>query len=722
MQASGVHADGFRRPVEQPGQHEELALTDRLLDANTMHTRQSEGASNRHIPSQQPQQQAVGQPRALTTGLVLPDEPYRQPATACCSREAAVYVVIKMVRFSVSAELGMPAHLFFVERDSAAFRSLVAKVMKLGALDIAEGWMEGGVEVYKFVTDPDMDKYVPRSLQHHLAGGKITYTDIIRYDPKLIASAPFKLPVESIPPVFSNRATIHCTLLIEEVDEHRCRQTLEGEVKLNIFGLGAIAERIIADSLKKVYSGIPPIVERWKAFREEILQQPNGHEVLVKGRPDNQGVDWISDQIRDLLKAEVGPRLQTQASAIDISHMPSPEVPPAEQPTDAETHRPSTVQHPATNDATIDGAHHSEVRAQELQREQQQASHTWPTAYSNQPHIPNASHDRSLAAEHHLDPSHNAHPQAEGEDTFFDAEEDWQWADEMPCWGDDQATKDAVRSDHEEAVSWYRTFREKGGSMESLSVEDTDSTESEVAPLSQRPPTHIPRESLRPDSRRFSQSYRQDFDSWTNFWDKHQVPEQDVPDVRARLGHLISLAGSWGMLKPKKGRKQHRHTRSGGSGNFFSQLSGHHRRSSSGATDTSVPISGSQGSPVCLPSQSSGSGHLPQEIPHQQRVIHQGHLKEGPAQQHTRTRSEAAASAIEGDNHVTAEGCWSGSGLLKPGARQDAHVLEEGSHGHKLGGRTRQVFKKMFSRNGKSFGSSEEVPDVTSADGHLHGR
>lgn len=26
---------------------------------------------------------------------------------------------------------------------------------------------------------------------------------------------------------------------------------------------------------------------------------------------------------------------------------------------------------------------------------------------------------------------------------------DWQWADEMPSWGDDPATKDAVRSDHE---------------------------------------------------------------------------------------------------------------------------------------------------------------------------------------------------------------------------------------------------------------------------------
>ena len=51
--------------------------------------------------------------------------------------------------------------------------------------------------------------------------------------------------------------------------------------------------------------------------------------------------------------------------------------------------------------------------------------------------------------------------------------------------------------------------------------------------------------SLRPDSeRRFSQSFRQDFDSWTNFWETHNVPEHpDVPNMRARLGHLVGLAG-----------------------------------------------------------------------------------------------------------------------------------------------------------------------------------
>lgn len=34
-----------------------------------------------------------------------------------------------------------------------------------------------------------------------------------------------------------------------------------------------------------------------------------------------------------------------------------------------------------------------------------------------------AGRDRSLAAEHDHDPSHNTHAQTEGEDTFFDAEE-----------------------------------------------------------------------------------------------------------------------------------------------------------------------------------------------------------------------------------------------------------------------------------------------------------
>jgi hypothetical protein len=51
-------------------------------------------------------------------------------------------------------------------------------------------------------------------------------------------------------------------LIIEEVSAQVCRQTLEGDINIRIPGLGSIAERIIRQSLKDVYSNIPQVVER----------------------------------------------------------------------------------------------------------------------------------------------------------------------------------------------------------------------------------------------------------------------------------------------------------------------------------------------------------------------------------------------------------------------------------------------------------------------------
>ncbi len=59
------------------------------------------------------------------------------------------------------------------------------------------------------------------------------------------------------------QSRITCTLTIED-EEHgkTCRQTLEGEVAFRLMGLGSLAERIVVDSLRKVYLGIPAIVQR----------------------------------------------------------------------------------------------------------------------------------------------------------------------------------------------------------------------------------------------------------------------------------------------------------------------------------------------------------------------------------------------------------------------------------------------------------------------------
>ena len=59
------------------------------------------------------------------------------------------------------------------------------------------------------------------------------------------------------------QSQIDCTLTIaDEEPGNTCRQTLEGHVAFRLMVLGSLAERIVVDSLHKVYLGIPAIVQR----------------------------------------------------------------------------------------------------------------------------------------------------------------------------------------------------------------------------------------------------------------------------------------------------------------------------------------------------------------------------------------------------------------------------------------------------------------------------
>ncbi len=70
------------------------------------------------------------------------------------------------------------------------------------------------------------------------------------------------------------QTTIDCELTIEEEGDGCCRQTLEGDVTINVMGLGRIAEKIICSSLHDVYSGIPEIVERCSIILPPCLSLP----------------------------------------------------------------------------------------------------------------------------------------------------------------------------------------------------------------------------------------------------------------------------------------------------------------------------------------------------------------------------------------------------------------------------------------------------------------
>jgi hypothetical protein len=41
---------------------------------------------------------------------------------------------------------------------------------------------------------------------------------------------------------------------------------------------------------------------RWVKIRDEVLKQEGGREILFSGRPDNQGVPWISDNIKRIVQ------------------------------------------------------------------------------------------------------------------------------------------------------------------------------------------------------------------------------------------------------------------------------------------------------------------------------------------------------------------------------------------------------------------------------------
>lgn len=44
------------------------------------------------------------------------------------------------MKFRVQATLSLPADVYFLERDSAAFRALLARSLRIGTLEIVDGW------------------------------------------------------------------------------------------------------------------------------------------------------------------------------------------------------------------------------------------------------------------------------------------------------------------------------------------------------------------------------------------------------------------------------------------------------------------------------------------------------------------------------------------------------------------------------------------------------
>lgn len=52
------------------------------------------------------------------------------------------------------------------------------------------------------------------------------------------------------------------TIVIEAIDEHHCRHSVEGDVRVRIFGIGRLAENGVIDSTVKTFRALPNVLER----------------------------------------------------------------------------------------------------------------------------------------------------------------------------------------------------------------------------------------------------------------------------------------------------------------------------------------------------------------------------------------------------------------------------------------------------------------------------
>ncbi|KAK9901312.1 hypothetical protein WJX75_005857 [Coccomyxa subellipsoidea] len=419
--------------------------------------------------------------------------------------------------FKVSAVLPIAASDYFIERDSAAFRSLVSKSMKVGALDIVDGWMEGESEVYKFVTKLEVDNYVPKSLQRHFSKEGLHYTDIITYDPKLIARAPYRLPVKSIAPILPEKSRIECMLTIaEEEPGVSCRQTLEGEVEFKLMGLGHLAARIVADNLEKVYQGMPLVVQRWVDFRNEVLQQEGGRDILFSGRPDNHGIDWISKRITTMVQA------------------PYSTQPP--EGSDRLTNLGSSVNEPGSS-AAREGT--------EALPDQATASKSAEAKPGDA--APDAAHE---IASGQMPAAAAARGDGEG-DVYYDALDDWAWAEEEAMIENCAATKAAVKTDHAAAVVWIRHASQKNIDMLPIDI-GAAADRSQPSTTPDEPHADSSHKHRTFVGERFSKTFHRNQAAWDKFWDHHQVPVlHAVPNLAARLSHLLRLAVAWGLIRER---------------------------------------------------------------------------------------------------------------------------------------------------------------------------
>jgi len=217
------------------------------------------------------------------------------------------------------AILQTDANRYFVERDSAAFRSLLAKTLNLSHYKFEEAWRDGDSVFVRLITKPEVASWVPSAVRNAAASStEIEFNDIIEYRMEDISYPPYRLHVRTESPFLGQKLHVRTTLTIEDMGGGRSRQTLSGVVHVRILGIGRVVEKLVCESIQNTYKRLPEIVEKWEAFRQEAIRRGDPF-TLVAGRPPIGGGD--AEWIQNIMQAPCGSNASKSNQANSIKDL-----------------------------------------------------------------------------------------------------------------------------------------------------------------------------------------------------------------------------------------------------------------------------------------------------------------------------------------------------------------------------------------------------------------
>eukprot|EP00803_Ostreobium_quekettii_P010125 evm.model.scf_379.12 EVM.evm.TU.scf_379.12 scf_379:84331-88322(-) len=194
-----------------------------------------------------------------------------------------------MVHYRFSATLPLPAAVYFVERDTDAFRRLLATALHMGQLRLLGAWRAADLHTLRIATEPSIREYIPTTVKAALGLDKLRFEDFVLYQKDKVAGPIFMLDFQSVSPVAPQKVDIRGRMTIEPHGECGCIHSIEGNAAIAMFGVGTFVESLVVESLEQAYKQLPKVAEEWLSCRERLLED-KGIEGLLEGRPD---MSWL---------------------------------------------------------------------------------------------------------------------------------------------------------------------------------------------------------------------------------------------------------------------------------------------------------------------------------------------------------------------------------------------------------------------------------------------